>query len=86
MNGEGCPRTPHEYPPKVCVSLLGELLTSASSDVLRRRLRRIGKSYGNNARWSPCYLAATCGGAPLEGRKRNIEQQAERLSSWLTPA
>jgi putative transposase len=39
-----------------------------------------------NVLWSPSYFAASCGGAPLNVIKRDIEQQATPLESWLTPA
>ena len=52
--------------------------------MLRRQLPRIAKCYWKKVLWSPSYFAASCGGAPLEGIKRYLEQQATPLSSWLT--
>jgi len=47
--------------------------------ILRRQLPRIAKCYWKNVLWSPSYFAASCGGAPLDGIKRYIEQQAAPL-------
>jgi putative transposase len=47
--------------------------------VLRRQLPRIAKCYWKKVLWSPSYFAASCGGAPLEGIKRYLEQQATPL-------
>ncbi len=74
------------YPPKVSVSSLVNSLKGVSSYVLRRQLPRIAKCYWKNVLWSPSYFAASCGGAPLDGIKRYIEQQATPLESRLTPA
>jgi putative transposase len=57
------------------VHLLVNSLKGASSYVLRRRLPRIAKCYWKNVLWSRSYFAASCGGAPLDGIKRYIEQQ-----------
>ena len=37
--------------------------------------------------WSPCYFAASCGGAPLSMIRQNIEQQRRPVKavSGLTP-
>ncbi len=67
------------YPPKVSVSSLVNSLKGVSSYVLRRQLPRIAKCYWKNVLWSPSYFAASCGGAPLDGIKRYIEQQATPL-------
>jgi putative transposase len=67
------------YPPKVSVSSLVNSLKGVSSYVLRRQLPRITKGYWNHALWSPSYLAASCGGAPLDRIKRYIEQPATPL-------
>jgi putative transposase len=67
------------YPPKVSVSSLVNSLKGVSSYVLRRQLPQIAKCYWKKVLWSPSYFAASCGGAPLDGIKRYIEQQATPL-------
>jgi putative transposase len=65
-----------EYPPKVSVSTLVNSLKGVSS----RRLRRDFTGPMNRASmhgrfWSPSYLAASCGGAPLSIIRQYVEQQ-----------
>ena len=65
-----------EYPPTVQLSKLVNSLKGVSS----RRLRKQGfpevtaKLWGGRL-WSPSYLAASCGGAPLDIVRRYIEGQ-----------
>jgi putative transposase len=64
-----------EYPPKVSVSALVNSLKGVSA----RRLRAEYAGPANRARtnghfWSPSYLAASCGGAPLSIVKQYVEQ------------
>lgn len=64
------------YPPKVALSTLVNSLKGVSARLLR-------KEYGAHVRrylwgghfWSPSYLAASCGGAPLSIIKEYIENQ-----------
>ncbi|MFG1684875.1 IS200/IS605 family transposase [Nonomuraea sp. NPDC049269] len=64
------------YPPKMAVSKLVNSLKGVSSHYLRKEFT----SPANTATmhgllWSPSYLAASCGGAPLSIIKAYIEQQ-----------
>jgi putative transposase len=63
-------------PPKVSVSALVNALKGVSA----RRLRsdytaRVNQARINGHFWSPSYLAASCGGAPLSVLRQHIEQQ-----------
>jgi len=51
-------------------------LKGASSYLLGRQLPPIANCYRKNVLSSPSYLAASCGGAPLDVIKRYIEGQA----------
>jgi putative transposase len=64
-----------EYPPKRAVSTLVNSLEGASSRVWRRERPDIAKKYRRGVLWSPSYLAASCGGAPLSIIRQYIEQQ-----------
>jgi putative transposase len=64
-----------EYPPKLSVSALVNSLKGASSRVLRRERPDIARKYWRGVLWSPSYLAASCGGAPLSIIRQYIEQQ-----------
>jgi len=80
MNGE--PEHLHlliNYPPKHSVSSLVNSLKGVSSRLLRIGRPDIEKRYWKNVRWSPSYLAASCGGAPLGIIKQYIEQQKTPL-------
>ena len=60
------------YPPKVQVSRLANALKGVSSTMLR-------KNYPVHTHqdhlWSPSYLAASCGGAPLTTIRPHVENQ-----------
>lgn len=61
-----------EYPPKVSVSQLVNSLKGVSSRMLRKNFRvRTHREH----LWSPSYLAASCGGAPLSIIKQYVEHQ-----------
>ncbi len=73
-----------EYPSKVAVSSLVNSLKGVSARRLRQRYRvRTQREH----LWSPSYLAASCGGAPLEIMRRYVEQQRRPDSGRrLSPA
>jgi len=65
------------YPPSVSVSKLVNSLKGASSRRLRTERPDIAKHYyWRGAMCSPCYFAASCGGAPISVVRQYIEQQA----------
>ncbi|GGL28382.1 hypothetical protein GCM10014719_32310 [Planomonospora parontospora subsp. antibiotica] len=65
-----------EYPPKVALSKLVNSLKGVSSHYLRKEFTgRIDRAVLHGRFWSPSYLAASCGGAPLAVVKAYIEQQ-----------
>jgi len=62
------------YPPKIAVSTLVNILKGVSSRMIRK------KNYPSlwlwkGALWSPSYFAGSCGGAPIEIIRQYIEQQ-----------
>ena len=61
-----------EYPPTVRLSKLVNSLKGVSSRRLRQRFRI--RTHRDHL-WSPSYLAASCGGAPLAIIRRYVEQQ-----------
>ena len=64
------------YPPKVAISKLVNSLKGVSSHYLRKEFTsRINPATMHDPFWSPSYLAASCGGAPLTIIKAYIEQQ-----------
>ncbi|GAB2492158.1 hypothetical protein GCM10027187_68860 [Streptosporangium sandarakinum] len=64
------------YPPKVSISKLVNSLKGASSHYLRKEFTgRVNRAIMHGHFWSPSYLAASCGGAPLTIIKAYIEQQ-----------
>ncbi|MEU0565320.1 IS200/IS605 family transposase [Nonomuraea sp. NPDC005983] len=64
------------YPPKVAVSKLVNSLKGVSSLYLRKEFTsRVNQAIMDGHFWSPSYLAASCGGAPLAIIKAYIEQQ-----------
>jgi len=67
------------YPPKHSVSSLVNSLKGVSSRLLRIERPDIEKRYWKNVLWSPSYLAASCGGAPLGIIKQYVEQQKSPL-------
>jgi putative transposase len=65
-----------EYPPKVSVSALVSSLKGASARRLRSEYPdRVNRARMNGHFWSPSYIAASCGGAPLSIIRQYIEQQ-----------
>lgn len=64
-----------EYPPKVAVSNLVNILKGVSSRLLRKERPDIQKRYWNGVLWSPSYFASSCGGAPISIVRQYIEQQ-----------
>jgi putative transposase len=70
---------PVEYPPKVAVSSLVRSMKGVSSRMLRQERPDIAGHYWKDMLWSPSYLAASCGGAPLAIIKRFVEQQNRPL-------
>lgn len=64
------------YPPKVAVSTLVNILKGVSSRMIRRKnYPSIQKKLWRGALWSPSYFAASCGGAPIGIIRQYIEQQ-----------
>jgi len=68
-----------EYPPKVAVSTLVNSLKGVSSRRLRQQHPDIAARYYNGVLWSPSYIAASCGGAPLSIIRQYIEEQRKNL-------
>jgi putative transposase len=65
-----------EYPPKVPVSTLVNSLKGVSSRRLRQDFTgRVNRASMHGRFWSPSYLAASCGGAPLSIIRQYLEQQ-----------
>jgi putative transposase len=77
FNGDaGHGHRPGNCPPKVCVSALVNSLTGVSARMVRSQYPgRVNRATTNGHFWSPSYLAASCGGAPLSIIRRYIEQQ-----------
>ena len=64
------------YPPKVAISKLVNSLKGVSSHYPRKEFTgSVNHAIMNGPFWSPSYLAASCGGAPLSIIKAYIEQQ-----------
>jgi putative transposase len=68
-----------EYPPTVAVSHLVNSLKGVSSRRLRHQHPDIAARYYQGVLWSPSYLAASCGGAPLSIIRQYIEDQRKTL-------
>ncbi|MFD3595624.1 IS200/IS605 family transposase, partial [Nocardia sp. NPDC058640] len=65
-----------EYAPKVAVSRLVNSLKGVSARRLRDQYRYWVDQHSMNGHlWSPSYLAASCGGAPISVVRQYIEQQ-----------
>lgn len=65
-----------EYPPKVAITKLVNSLKGISARKLRDELRYWTNQHSTNGHlWSPSYLAASCGGTPLNVVKQYIEDQ-----------
>lgn len=64
------------YPPKVALSTLVNSLKGVSTRLLRKEYpAHIGNYLSGGRFWSPSYLAASCGGAPLTIIKQYIDNQ-----------
>ena len=64
------------YPPKLPVSTLVNRLNGVSAHYLRKEFTgRVNRHLMHGHLWSPSYLAASAGGAPLAIIKEYIEQQ-----------
>ncbi|WP_405145217.1 IS200/IS605 family transposase [Sphaerisporangium sp. NBC_01403] len=64
------------YPPKVAISKLVNSLKGVSSHYLRKEfIGQANRATMHGHFWSPSYLAASCGGAPLTTIKQYIEHQ-----------
>jgi putative transposase len=64
------------YPPKVAVSALVNSLKGVSSRMIRKKnYPSILKKLWGGALWSHSYFAGSCGGAPIEIIRQDIEQQ-----------
>ena len=64
------------YPPTIALSRLVNSLKGVSSRILRKDFTgQINQAIMHGRLWSPSYLAASCGGAPLSVVKQYIEQQ-----------
>ena len=63
------------YPPKVAVSKLVNSLKGISSLLIRKNYPSIKERLWGGALWSPSYFAGSCGGAPIAGIRKYIEQQ-----------
>src|SRR5262249_35154342 len=66
-----------EYPPQVSISRLVNSLKGVSSRRLRAWRPEISGCYCKGGLWSPSYLAASCGGAPMTILRQYVEQQRE---------
>ena len=64
-----------EYPPKVSVSALVNILKGTSSRMPRQARPDIARRYYKGILWSSSYFAASMGGATLETIKRYVEAQ-----------
>ena len=80
---------PVQYPPKVPVSALVNILKGVPARRLRWQFTgRVNQHIMHGRSWSSCYFAASCGGAPLGIIRHNIKQQRAPLhaiSGLLTP-
>jgi putative transposase len=66
-----------EYPPVVAISGLVNSLKGVSSRLLRKRYGPALIKTHRQHLWSPSYLAASTGGAPLTLVERYVEAQRE---------
>ena len=77
-----------DYPPKVAVSALVNSLEGVPARRLRPEFTgRVNRHIMHGHFWSPSYLGASCGGAPLSTIRRYIQQQRHPVNatSGLTP-
>ena len=63
------------YPPTLQLSNLVNSLEGVSSRLVREDRPEITGRYRQGVLWSPSYLVALCGGAPIPIIRQNIEQQ-----------
>ncbi len=64
------------YPPKVAISTLVNILKGVSSRMIRKKnYPSIRRKLWGGALWSPSYFAGSCGGAPIGIIRQYIEQQ-----------
>ena len=64
------------YPPKIAISALVNSLKGVSARRLRAEFTgRVNRYSMHGHFWSPSYLAASCGGAPLSILRQYIQQQ-----------
>jgi putative transposase len=63
------------YPPKVSISKLVNILKGVSSRLLRKQFSDLQHCYWRGVLWSPSYYAGSCGGAPISIIRQYIEQQ-----------
>ncbi len=64
------------YPPKLAISTLVNSLKGVSAHYLRKEFTgRVNRAVMHGHLWSPSYLAASCGGAPLAVVKEYIANQ-----------
>jgi len=66
-----------EYPPKVQLSQLINVLKGVSSRLMRKEYPEIHRYLCNGALWSPSYFAGSCGDASLNILTKYIEQQTD---------
>jgi putative transposase len=72
------------YPPKVAVSALVNSLKGVSARHLRSEFTgRVNRYTLHGHFWSPSYLAASCGGAPLSLIRQYIELQRHPVQKQL---
>jgi len=64
-----------EYPPKLAISDLVNMLKGTSSRQLRQERPDIAKRYYGGVLWTPSYFAVSAGGAPLATIKKYVEEQ-----------
>jgi putative transposase len=65
------------YPPKIALSSRVNSLKGVSSRMIRKNYySQIKSKLWGGSLWSPSYLAASCGGAPIAIIRQYIEQQS----------
>ncbi len=71
-----------EYPPKMAVSALVNSLKGAPARRLRSQFTgRVNRHIMHGHSWSPSYVAASCGGAPLSIIRQNAACTTRAVSS-----
>ena len=68
---------------KVAISKLVNSLKGVSSRRLRQAHPASARRYRNGVLWSPSYVAASCGGAPLDIVKDYVETQRQKLAPYI---